>query len=245
MRTRRFCRIDRNGCAACGGRIFEQHAVINDALASAWGLTARERADFDEREGQTCAACQMSKRVRMLLWSIRRVFSAASGLRILHFNQINHLGPALRALGEVTETCYQPGLKRGAKAGELVNEDICKLTFPSNHFDLAVHSETLEHLFDFHQGLSEVMRVLKPGGAQVYTVPLLHNRATRQRMQLAADGTRLHLLPPSHHGNDGEFPVVWEFGSDFLALRGPSISELHYDNYWRNKTVFTVVERKR
>ena len=245
MRKRRFCRIDKDGCIACGGRTFERRAVINDALASAWGLSARERADFDEREGLACANCQMSKRVRMLLWSIRRLFPVAGGLRVVHFNQINHLGPALRALGDLTETCYQPGMERGAKVGELVNEDICQLTFPSNHFDLAIHSETLEHLFDFSKGLSEVQRVLKPGGTQIYTVPLLHGRSTRQRLQLTAEGRIQHLLPPSFHGNEGEFPVVWEFGSDFLEQRQASISELHYDNYWHNPTVFTVVERKR
>jgi hypothetical protein len=64
-------------------------------------------------------------------------------------------------------------------------------------------------------------------------------------MQQATDGTRLHLLPASYHGNEGEFPVVWEFGSDFLKQRKIHISELHYENYWRNKTVFTVIERKR
>jgi SAM-dependent methyltransferase len=244
MRKRRFCRIDRNGCIACGGRTFEPRAVIGDALASAWELSAQDRADFDEREGHACATCQMSKRVRMLLWSIRRLFPSSDGLRVLHFNQINHLSPALRALGNVTETCYQQGIEHGAKVGELLNEDICHLTFPGNHFDLAIHSETLEHLFDFSRGLSEVARVLKPGGVQIYTVPLLHNRSTRQRMQRAADGNTLHRLPTSYHGNEGEFPVVWEFGSDFFEQRQDTISEMHYDNYWRNKTVFTVVERK-
>jgi SAM-dependent methyltransferase len=244
MRKRPFCQIDRNGCTGCGGRAFEQRTVINDALASAWGLSARQRADFDEREGHACTTCQMSKRVRMLLWSIRRLFPAMSSLRVLHFNQINNLSPALRAFGDVTETCYQKGLERGARVGDLVNEDICQLTFPSNHFDLAIHSETLEHLFNFDNGLSEVERVLKPGGVQIYTVPLLHNHSTRQRMKQAADGRMLHLLPPSYHGNEGEFPVVWEFGKDFLEQRKPRISELHYDNYWQNKTVFTVVERK-
>ena len=243
MRKRRFCRIDKNGCVACGGRTFEQRAIISDALASAWGLSNRERADFDEREGNACANCHMSKRVRMLLWSIRRLFPGSRGLRVLHFNQINHLSPALRALGDVTQTCHQQGLERGAKVGELVNEDISELTFPNNHFDLAIHSETLEHLLDFNQGLAEVTRVLKPGGIQIYTVPLRHGRATRRRMQ-QADGRMLHLLPRSYHGNEGEFPVVWEFGSDFFERLKGNTNELHYDNYWQNRTVFTVVERK-
>jgi SAM-dependent methyltransferase len=244
MRTRRFCRIDKTGCIACGGRTFEGRPVIDDALASAWGLSAQERADFDEREGQACTTCQMSKRVRMLLWSIRRLFPVSSNLQVLHFNQINHLSGALRGLGAVTETCFQEGVERGATANGLVNEDICALTLPDQFFDLAIHSETLEHLFNFNRALSEVGRVLKPGGIQIYTVPLIHNRSTRQRMQQTAEGGVVHLLRPSFHGNEGEFPVVWEFGGDFFEHRKPNITELDYDNYWQNRTVFTVVERK-
>src|SRR5262245_39365313 len=244
MRTRRFCRIDKMGCVNCGGRTFEGRAVINDELASAWELSTQERANFDEREGQACTTCEMSKRVRMLLWSIRRLLPASSDLRVLHFNQINHLSKALRGLGAVTETCFQEGVKRGATANGLVNEDICALTLPDKLFDLAIHSETLEHLFDFDRALSEVRRVLKPGGIQIYTVPLIHNGFTRQRMQQTVDGGALQPLPPSYHGNEGEFPVVWEFGGDFFERRKPYISEVQYDNYWQNRTVFTVVERK-
>ena len=242
MREQRFCQIDKDGCIACGGQTFERRAVINDELASSWGLSVSERADFDEREGHACSSCQMSKRVRMLLWSIRKLF-LPSNLRVLHFNQINHLAPTLQTLGDITETCFQQELERGRAVGGLVNQDICELTFPNNHFDVALHSETLEHLLDFDKGLTEVTRVLKPGGLQIYTVPLRHGQMTRRRMQ-QEDGRLVQLLPASYHGNEGEFPVVWEFGSDFFDQRKAKISELHYDDYSRNKTVFTVIERK-
>src|SRR5262245_58598234 len=243
MREQRFCQIDKDGCIACGRQTFERRAVINDELASSWGLSVSERADFDEREGHACSSCQMSKRVRMLLWSIRKLFPLSGNLRVLHFNQINHLAAALRTLGDITETCFQQDLERGEIVGGLVNQDICELTFPSDHFDVAIHSETLEHLLDFDRGLAEVTRVLKPGGLQIYTVPLCHGRVTRRRLQ-QEDGRIVHLLPHSYHGNEGEFPVVWEFGSDFFDRRKAKIRELHYDDYPRNKTVFTVIERK-
>lgn len=181
----------------------------------------------------------------MLLWTVKHSLPNARGLRIVHFNQINQLGPALGELGEVTETCYQPGLERGARVGDRVNEDMCRLTFVDSQFDLAVHSETLEHLFDFNQALDEVRRILKPGGVQIYTVPLVQNRQTRQLLEQRLDGAILHRCLPSFHGSEGEFPVVWEFGGDFLTERGSWIQELYYDNYWTNKTVFAVVEKKK
>jgi hypothetical protein len=236
MRKRRFCRIDRNGCIACGGRTFEQRAVISDALASAWELSAKERADFDEREGNACATCQMSKRVRMLLWSIRRHFPSSRGLRVLHFNQINHRSPALRALGNVTETCYQ----RGAKVGELLNEDICHLTFPSDHFDLAIHSETLEHLFDFSRGLSEFSVCLSQAEFKS-TVPLLHSHSTRRRMQRRRTTAHFTSFHPATMGMR-RVPGGVGFGTIFSAQRS-STSANCITNYWQNKTVFTVIEK--
>jgi SAM-dependent methyltransferase len=180
----------------------------------------------------------------MLLWSVKHRLPQARGLRIVHFNQINHLAPALAKLGEVVETCHQAGLAPGTPVGGCVNEDMGNLTFPDEQFDLAVHSETLEHLFDFRRALDEVGRVLKPGGIQVYTLPLLHGRTTGQRLRHGPDGSVEALAPPSFHGSEGEFPVVWEFGRDFLQQREPFIQEIHYNNYWTNRTVFAIVEKK-
>jgi SAM-dependent methyltransferase len=240
----RFCRIDRKGCIACGSRKFEQLCVINDALASSWGLTQKERSAFDRREGHFCAHCRMSRRVRMLLWTLTELYSGSNPLRILHLNQVNDLSLALRRFGGVVETIYRPDLERGTPVHDCFNENICDLTFRDAEFDLAVHSETLEHVFDFRKALDEVKRVLKPGGCQVYTLPLLHDRVTRQRMRQDERGQVVSMLPPSYHGNSEEFPVVWEFGYDFVRERGKQLAKVYYDNYWKNPTVFAVVERK-
>ncbi len=241
-RSYRYCRIDREGCVHCGCRRFEQEAVIDDRLAAAWELSPRERRWFDRREGHFCRDCRMSRRVRMLLWTIRRVRSGAD-LEILHLNETNALAPALERMGRVTPTVYRPDRPLGTRIGAFHNEDMLRLSFGDGRFDLAVHSETLEHLADYERALAEVGRVLKPGGLQVYTVPLLFSRKTRRRMRPGASGRLEPCLPPSHHGA-GEFPVVWEFGGDFRRERDGAIEALYFDNYWRNRTVFAVVEAK-
>ena len=114
--------------------------------------------------GTAAAIGAMSKRVRMLLWSIRQRCRPGSELRILHLNQTNALGPALEGLGSVTETLYRPDRPLGSRIGGCFNEDMSRLSFEDNRFDLAVHSETLEHLPDYRRALDEVQRVLKPGG---------------------------------------------------------------------------------
>lgn len=180
----------------------------------------------------------------MLLWSLNKLYPSRGHLRILHLNQVNQLGSALREFGSVVETIYRDDAARGAQLGDFRNEDICGLTLGAEEFDIAVHSETLEHVIDFEKALAEVRRVLKPGGYQVYTVPLVHSRVTRQRLKREEDGSVVSLLPPSFHGNENEFPVVWEFGYDFLRRRSGQLAAIYYDNYWKNPAVFALVERK-
>lgn len=243
-KTYRYCRIDRRGCIHCGCRDFEQEAVIDAPLAAAWELSDRERRWLDRREGHHCRNCGMSKRVRMLLWSIRRRCPPGPELRILHLNQTNALAPALQRLGSVTETVHRPDRPPGSRIDGRINQDMSRLTFEDDSFDLAVHSETLEHLLEYDRALDEVRRVLKPGGIQVYTIPLLFSRVTRQRMVRDASGRLVSRLPPSFHGCEREFPVIWEFGGDYLRQRGARIREIHFDNYWRNRTVFALIEGK-
>ncbi|MEM7582933.1 MAG: class I SAM-dependent methyltransferase [Acidobacteriota bacterium] len=238
----RKCGVDRDGCVHCGGSQFAEQVIIDDELAGTWELTARERAWFDLREGHHCANCGMSLRVRMLLWTLQRITPKLAGLRILHVNQINHLAAALHA-AEVIETTYRLDAAPGTEIDGRSNQDLMNLTFPDASFDLVVHSETLEHVEDPERALAEVRRVLRPGGRQIYTVPLLHERRSRRRASRAGDGTVTHLLPPSHHGLEAEFLVLWELGGDFLTGRQKSIEALFYDDFERNPTVFAVVEK--
>jgi SAM-dependent methyltransferase len=241
---RRWCRIDKNGCIHCSGKTFDRLRIIDDDLARTWELSQRERDWFDDREGNRCRNCRMSKRVRMLLWSLRKLYPDFNLLHVLHLNQINELSTVFSEARSLTETVYSAGRELGAEINGLSNQDMCHLTFDSNHFDLALHSETLEHVLDYEQALSEAWRVLKPGGWQVYSIPLLHGRTTRQRIIKDHTGRTINLLPLSTHGLDGEYPVVWEFGGDFLRKRKDQIRQVHYDNYWKNSTVFTILERK-
>jgi SAM-dependent methyltransferase len=244
VKNRFFCRVDQHGCAGCGGRLFEQREVINEQLAATWELTGRERALFDEREGHQCRSCGLSKRVRLLLWCVRRLLPDLSGSAVLHLNQVNGLSRHLRNAGRLVETFFNAAQAPGSLNQGLVNQDLTRLTFPDDSFDLVIHSETVEHIHDFTRALEEARRVLKPGGYHLYTVPLIHRRRTRRRILMEEDGTERQLLPLSTHGSEGEFPVVWEFGGDFLRQRKPRLFRIFYDNYFRNKTLFTVAEHK-
>ncbi len=57
--------------------------------------------------------------------------------------------------------------------------DVCDMPFPDNNFDSVFLMEVLEHVHDPHKAISEIYRVLKPGGTLVFSVPFifpLHDR---------------------------------------------------------------------
>jgi SAM-dependent methyltransferase len=53
----------------------------------------------------------------------------------------------------------------------LTAADITRLPFDDGAFDLVICSEVLEHIPDHHRAMGEIIRVLKPGGPLVVSVP--------------------------------------------------------------------------
>jgi SAM-dependent methyltransferase len=95
-----------------------------------------------------------------------------------------------------------------------------KLTYADQTFDLALTSETLEHVPDLARALAEIARVLVPGGLHIFTIPLLPNvYNTFPRATLEPDGSIRHLAAPIRHpGGDVGYPVFTEFGRDVTTI---------------------------
>lgn len=82
-------------------------------------------------------------------------------------------------------------------------ENLERLTFDNESFDLHITQDVFEHLFDPAAAFREIARTLRSGGAHVFTTPLVRkNEATRFCASLAPDGTVIHLVEsPEYHAN--------------------------------------------
>jgi SAM-dependent methyltransferase len=113
------------------------------------------------------------------------------------------------------------GVPRGDARQGIRCEDLEQLTFADQTFDLFITQDVLEHVFRPELAIREITRVLKPGGAHVFTAPKHKGlRATRQRAAREQEGI-VHLLEPQDHGNpigDGRSLVTWDYGDDFELL---------------------------
>ncbi|KKQ49374.1 MAG: Generic methyltransferase [candidate division TM6 bacterium GW2011_GWF2_38_10] len=57
------------------------------------------------------------------------------------------------------------------RVAEKKYDDACAMSYPDNCFDIALAFDVLEHIPHDHKAMSEVLRVIKPGGFFIYTVP--------------------------------------------------------------------------
>lgn len=83
---------------------------------------------------------------------------------------IEHLAPHV---GQIVGLEYD--LERATVAGQRSEQIVCaageKLPFPDESFDVILSHEVLEHVQDDRQAVTEMARVLKPGGRMVIFVP--------------------------------------------------------------------------
>jgi len=117
-------------------------------------------------------------------------------LKILEINEAGHIHQCLSVFAKHELRSY-PDL------------NINDTQLESDSFDVVIHSEVLEHVDNPVHALSECLRILKPGGAVVFTVPVMTGRMTRSREGLPAS---YHGCPPQT-GDDG-YRVRTEFGAD-------------------------------
>ena len=141
-------------------------------------------------------------------------------LRVAEINRIDGFESVLRRLPNYAASDYQPGADPGSVAGGVRSEDLTRLTYPDQCFDLVLTSETLEHVPDLDAALGEIRRVLVPGGRHIFTVPVLpQTERTFPRAVLRPDGSVEDRAPRiAHPGGDWGYPVFTEFGADVPDL---------------------------
>lgn len=195
-------------CGVCGNVGFTHRRVLWDGLIREWQLSPEEARYIDRQQGEACNRCGSNLRSVALANALRAWFqtdallaqipASAAGRRaaLLELNEAGSLSPLLRTFGHYTYGAYP-------------EVDMQALPYADASFDLVVHSDTLEHVADPVRALTECRRVLRPGGALCYTVPMVVGRLSRSRAG----------LPKSFHG-DSSGPVTdavmvqTEFGAD-------------------------------
>ena len=113
-----------------------------------------------------CARCGSRERHRLLwLWATHDGTNRLTGQRILHFAPEKALRRALRDNPRYeTADLSQRGVTHQV--------DITRLPMANETYDVVIANHVLEHIDDDRLAMEELLRVLRPGGIALLTVPI-------------------------------------------------------------------------
>lgn len=120
------------------------------------------------------------------------------------------------------ETGYFPDKKFGAQIGNLRNEDLENQTFDDDSFDLVIHSDVLEHVYNPFLVIREIERTLVSGGRCIFTVPTQPGRVKSEQIAFIDKSGKIKTIgEPKYHGNPQSSKgslVTWLYGYDLPLL---------------------------
>ncbi len=218
-----------------------------ERITSEWKSSDSFKHSLIQRENHFCCYCNASYRLRMNANTVLELLglsSSADLLRRLQKDKQFHVyetaayntfrSDHLRKLSNYVVSEFFEHCAPGVSVNSIRNENLECLTFPDNSFDVVINSDVLEHVADLDKALSEIRRVLKPGGFHVFTVPADHNVSETLERARVVDGAIQHLLEPVMHGDSirGDGILAFrDFGRDasrYMSRDGFTCRERRY-----------------
>lgn len=147
-----------------------------------------------------CISCKSSVISLALIDVLRDVIP---GFKKKSIYELSSRGPFVEFLKKsgVALSCseYFGDIEPGKLKGGVQCQDVQRLTYDDNIFDICTSSEVFEHVPNDKQGFLEVHRVLRSDGVLIFTVPLDLESDTLERAVLDSEGNIKHLQEPEYH----------------------------------------------
>jgi SAM-dependent methyltransferase len=218
--------------AVCStGEIQELRAYSTAAGREVDFIAPRNVEGADWREALACPFTGLINRSRASVDILQRFCGLSPSSRIYLSEQDSPLFRWIRALapGAVGSEYRGPDAEPGSVHDGIRHESLTQLSFPAESFDLVGSFDCLEHIPDYRAALSELARVLAPGGSAVLTFPFTGDEQTLVRASVDEHGAVTHHCPPEYHGDPvgGGLGILcyYHFGHDVLqAFRSAGFS---------------------
>jgi SAM-dependent methyltransferase len=215
--------------------------------------------DAPTRENHQCRSCDASLRYRAQAAALSAAYGCpgitlAELIETPSFPELEIYEPGisgplrcvLRRLPHYADSYFWPHVAPGEAHEGVRCEDLRRLTFPDQAFDLVISSDILEHVRGPMEAFAEIFRVLRPGGRHVFTVPLAWPLPSTTQARVDYSGPKdVFLMPPEYHGSpvDPKGSLVYtDFGMDLPeSLRELGFETLTHHGY---RNAITFISRK-
>jgi SAM-dependent methyltransferase len=171
-----------------------------------------------------CLSCSANVTNLCLIVVIQNQFGQAASSKDGY--ELSSYGSTLKwlenHLRSVTKSEYFPDLPLGVWMEGVFNQDVQRLTFPDESFDLVTSNQVFEHVPDDISGFRECYRVLRAAGALIFSVPLYDSPSTLCNAVLEGDSFKFLGDPEFHDsrlGGPNSAPVFWRFSKHDICDR--------------------------
>ncbi len=120
------------------------------------------------RDGALCPWCLSLERHRLLWIFLKETNIYSENVKVLHFAPEHQFQEKLKACPNVDYLSCDIDMPTA-----MDKQDITGLTYEDNRFDIILCNHVLEHIPDDLKAMSELYRVLKPGGWAILQTPML------------------------------------------------------------------------
>lgn len=171
------------------------------------------------RDYYICLFCRSIPRQRALMHHLNKHFPNWIKLSIFESSPNGASSKYLKSkCRDYIPSQFWPDVPLGDDRNGMRCENLESLTFKPESFDLIITQDVFEHVLNPDAGFREVARVLKPGGAHVFTIPVYDHEVSMTRAR--ANGKDIeYLAEPQFHKNpidpNGSL-VVTEWGYDVV-----------------------------
>jgi len=200
------------------------HSPSSEQLNSGYCHCCRQHTFFRIlgpwlRDEYVCLNCCSIPRQRHLQYVLDTQFKGWEDLVVHESSPTNDF--LSRWCTNYSSSQYFDGVDSGTLVEGIQCQNLERLSFADESIDIFITQDVFEHVFHPDVAAAEIARVLKPGGAHVFTVPRLYWVPTSEPRAKLGPGGIEYLKEESYHGNpvgDGRALVTWDYGSDFEAL---------------------------
>lgn len=193
------------------------------------------------RENYKCIRCGASPRQRALVNALN-VFVPDWKNKVTHESS-----PSTASSSLIKSKCqhysvshYYQDIPLGSYKEEFRCEDLSHMTFQDGSFDLLITQDVFEHVIEPLEAFREIGRVLKKGGAHIFTMGWSPETKQSKPRSILKDGKIVHLETPQYHMNpidENGSLVTWDWG--------PDVVEIIFKQSDMMTTIYTVHDRSK
>lgn len=174
------------------------------------------------RDNFYCDICYSIPRERALMLVIEKYYPNWKNL-LIHESSPETKGTSLKLktyCRRYIASQYYNDNEPGKTIDGFINQNLENQTFEDESFDLVITQDVMEHVMNPDKAFAEIARTLKPGGAHIFTVPLVNKFKPTEKWAEFDENSNLRFLKePEYHGNPIDpkgSPVTMHWGFDIV-----------------------------